>query len=79
MLKRRTFLVSSLAACAVPAQAATAAGLAGVLARYRDQGKAAPGIVAGVLDTLATPDCDGRYRRAGPARWTATRCSVSPR
>jgi CubicO group peptidase (beta-lactamase class C family) len=51
MLKRRTFLVSSLAACAVPAQAATAAGLAGVLARYRDEGKAAPGIVAGVLDT----------------------------
>src|SRR5688572_3239304 len=51
MLKRRTFLISSLAACAVPAQAATAAGLAGVLARYRAQGKAAPGIVAGVLDT----------------------------
>lgn len=35
----------------MPAQAATAAGLAGVLARYRAQGKAAPGIVAGVLDT----------------------------
>lgn len=37
-------------ACAVPAQAATAAGLAGLLARYREDGKAAPAIVAGVLD-----------------------------
>lgn len=55
MLKRRTFLISSLvsglAESAMPARAATAAGLAGVLARYRAQGKAAPGIVAGVLDT----------------------------
>lgn len=51
MLKRRTFLISGLAASAMPAQAATAAGLAAVLERYRRQGKAAPGIVAGVLDT----------------------------
>lgn len=54
MLKRRTFLISSLMALplhALPARGATAAGLAGVLTRYRDQGKAAPGIVAGVLDT----------------------------
>jgi CubicO group peptidase (beta-lactamase class C family) len=51
MLKRRTFLLSGLAACAMPAQAATAAGLAGRLERYRREGKAAPGIVAGVLDT----------------------------
>ena len=54
MLKRRTFLISSLAAGAVPmmpARAATAAGLAGVLQRYRRQQKAAPAIVAGVLDT----------------------------
>lgn len=35
----------------MPAQAATAAGLAGVLERYRGRGKAAPAIVAGVLDT----------------------------
>lgn len=51
MLKRRTFLISGLMTCAIPARAATAAGLAGVLARYRASGKAAPGIVAGVLDT----------------------------
>jgi D-alanyl-D-alanine-carboxypeptidase/D-alanyl-D-alanine-endopeptidase len=54
MLKRRTFLISSLAASAVPIMpmhAATAAGLAGRLARYRREGKAAPAIVAGVLDT----------------------------
>lgn len=51
MLKRRSFLISALAASAMPARAATAAGLAGVLARYRAGGKAAPGIVAGVLDT----------------------------
>ena len=51
MLKRRTFLISGLMTCAVPAQAATAAGLAGRLARYRSEGKAAPAIVAGVLDT----------------------------
>ena len=55
MLKRRTFLVSgllsSLAAAATPACGATAAGLAGRLSRYRRDGKAAPGIVAGVLDT----------------------------
>lgn len=35
----------------MPAQAATAAGLAGVLESYRAKGKAAPAIVAGVLDT----------------------------
>lgn len=51
MLKRRTFLISGLAVAATPARAATAAGLAGRLEAYRRDGKAAPAIVAGVLDT----------------------------
>jgi CubicO group peptidase (beta-lactamase class C family) len=57
MLRRRAFLVSgllsSMAVGAFPTHvtAATAAGLAGRLERYRRDGKCAPGMVAGVLDT----------------------------